>query len=452
MLDSREAVTTFGHKKVHFQEASLVGGILLIYFWTKELVVNLPALFRLRSFYKAYRKKNFKNSGPRIVVYSDNLDEMNGISINARSVIGHLQKQGKEIYLVGTSFHTKGYGLREKSGAILAPQNYTMEQVGYKGSELTIPSLKHLILWARRYPVDLVEIETPAPGGMLAMIMGRFAGVKVISHYRTDIMAYSATLVKSRAVRVLIQYWVMVFNRVTTPIIVPSTWFENKIREEAKLQPKDVVLVERGIPLENYGPKKAKGLWSQFFETEGSSKFLFVGRVSREKELEFMLKVWRKVIEKEPDAQWLVVGAGPFLDEMKDQTQNLKGIAFAGRRQGEELSSLYAEADCFLFPSGTDTFGNVVVEALASGTPAIVSDRGGPLDIVHGMSGSVLKWANQEIWETEIIDWIAQIKSSTPIWEERIQAALHRSKFYSLDLSASRFWEFHLKTLGYTVK
>ena len=129
MLDSREAVTTFGHKKVPFQEASLIGGVLLIYFWTKELLVNLPALFRLRAFYKSHRKKNGKAVSPRIVVYSDNLDEMNGISINARSVIGHLQKQGKEIYLVGTSFHTKGYGLREKSGAILAPQPKKSRQV-----------------------------------------------------------------------------------------------------------------------------------------------------------------------------------------------------------------------------------------------------------------------------------------------------------------------------------
>jgi glycosyltransferase involved in cell wall biosynthesis len=84
-----------------------------------------------------------------------------------------------------------------------------------------------------------------------------------------------------------------------------------------------------------------------------------------------------------------IVGDGPYLNELRTK---LPSAIFTGYLQGTELAQAYASADLFLFPSTTDTYGNVVVEALASGLPCVVSDSGGPAHLIrHGQNGFVTR-------------------------------------------------------------
>ena len=106
---------------------------------------------------------------------------------------------------------------------------------------------------------------------------------------------------------------------------------------------------------------------------------LYVGRVSREKNLHLLTQVFKQLLKTGRPVQLVVVGDGPYLDEMKAEMQGLP-CCFTGYLTGEKLAAVYASADIFVFPSTTDTFGNVVLEAQASGLPVVVSDRGGPCD------------------------------------------------------------------------
>jgi glycosyltransferase involved in cell wall biosynthesis len=116
---------------------------------------------------------------------------------------------------------------------------------------------------------------------------------------------------------------------------------------------------------------------------------LFVGRVSKEKNLDLLVSATRLIAESKTPVRPVIVGDGPYMAEMR---RLLRDAIFTGYLDGEDLARAYASADFFAFPSTTDTFGNVVLEAQASGIPVIVSDIGGPRDLVsHGVDGYVTK-------------------------------------------------------------
>ncbi|MFO8048259.1 MAG: glycosyltransferase, partial [Desulfosudaceae bacterium] len=106
-------------------------------------------------------------------------------------------------------------------------------------------------------------------------------------------------------------------------------------------------------------------------------KLLYVGRISREKNLQVLASVMRKIRQVRNDVALIVVVEGPYLEEMQAELVDLP-VIFTGYLSGDALAQAYASSDIFLFPSTVDTMGNVVVEAQASGVPVIVTDKGGP--------------------------------------------------------------------------
>lgn len=120
-------------------------------------------------------------------------------------------------------------------------------------------------------------------------------------------------------------------------------------------------------------------------------KFLYVGRVSREKNLELLADAFMEIAEENTPAQLVIVGDGPFTEELREKLRGYP-VIFTGFLSGDTLASAYASSDVFVFPSATDTFGNVVLEAQASGLPVIVSDSGGPRELMRdGVTGLVTR-------------------------------------------------------------
>jgi glycosyltransferase involved in cell wall biosynthesis len=123
----------------------------------------------------------------------------------------------------------------------------------------------------------------------------------------------------------------------------------------------------------------------------GEIKFLYVGRLSKEKNLGLLADAFTDVIQAGFLSRLVIVGDGPYRDELEKKLHGYP-VLFTGFLHGEELATIYASSDVFVFPSTTDTFGNVVLEAQASGIPVIVSDEGGPKELmVPGETGFVVK-------------------------------------------------------------
>ena len=120
------------------------------------------------------------------------------------------------------------------------------------------------------------------------------------------------------------------------------------------------------------------------------------GRVSKEKNLQLLATVFKTLIPSHPELKLFIVGDGPYLEEMRREMAGTPCI-FTGYLAGEELAEVYASCDLFVFPSTTDTFGNVVLEAQASGLPVIVTDSGGPREsIIDGETGTIVPGDDEE--------------------------------------------------------
>ncbi|WP_306460350.1 glycosyltransferase [Fictibacillus arsenicus] len=126
--------------------------------------------------------------------------------------------------------------------------------------------------------------------------------------------------------------------------------------------------------------------------------FLFVGRLAPEKDLDILYEIIKKLPPPLNECvHWLIVGDGPNRHEVNEWEKKHRNITCAGYLSGNELAQAYASSDLFVFPSSTETFGNVVLEAHASGVPAVVSDTGGVVEIVEDhVTGMICKARNAD--------------------------------------------------------
>jgi glycosyltransferase involved in cell wall biosynthesis len=146
----------------------------------------------------------------------------------------------------------------------------------------------------------------------------------------------------------------------------------------------------RGIDTQRFNPSNRNGFYKQWDCDDRTTKLIYVGRVSKEKNLHLLAQAYRQLSQTTPDVMLTVVGDGPYLDEMQAEIADLPCI-FTGRLEGDDLAAAYASSDVFVFPSTTDTFGNVVLEAQASGIPVIVTGQGGPVEnIIAEKTGLVV--------------------------------------------------------------
>jgi glycosyltransferase involved in cell wall biosynthesis len=142
-------------------------------------------------------------------------------------------------------------------------------------------------------------------------------------------------------------------------------------------------VIERGVDTDRFAPRCSDpGFWPRH-GLRGEHTLLYVGRLSREKNLGFLAEVARALHQRgRVPFELAIVGEGPYEAVLRGSLAELP-VAFTGVLQGDALATAFASSSLLVFPSTTDTFGNVVLESLACGTPACVSDVGGPAEIVH---------------------------------------------------------------------
>jgi glycosyltransferase involved in cell wall biosynthesis len=153
---------------------------------------------------------------------------------------------------------------------------------------------------------------------------------------------------------------------------------------------RNIRLIPRGIDTESFHPSKRNGYLARRYGIRDKVCLLYVGRVSREKNLPVLAAAYKELAGMLDSVHLVIVGDGPYMEEMRRSLRETP-CTFTGYLEGEALSNVYASADLFVFPSTTDTFGNVVLEAQASGLPVIVTDQGGPSEnVIPGETGLVV--------------------------------------------------------------
>lgn len=415
-----------------------------------SLFLNLPKLLKLRFYLKKERCEHPAND-VRVLFYSDNLDETNGIANNLRNVIPYMRAHGMKAFLAGNAFNTRPCGVVENGYCLLLPRMFSMEQLGYANSELAIPRVGPVLRLLKRYPVDLIEFETPSPGAWLVCFCAKVAGIKVFSHYRTDVPTYTKTLVKAKWMYHFVLWLMKIFYGMTKPVVSPCKDYADILTSQLKIPENKVKILPRGLPLEKFSTDmRGKGTWEKYNgatvpEQTGENRkirFSFIGRISKEKNLEFLNSVWKKFAAKHDDVELMYVGYGWYLKEIKQFFDGDSSVHFAGEQGGETLAGLYADSDFFLFPSTTDTFGNVVVEAMSTGTPAIVSNYGGPHDIVMDSSAGRILPIDEESW-LNALEECRRIYLEDPATYAKMREVAHeRSLKYTMESSTKAQFEF----------
>jgi glycosyltransferase involved in cell wall biosynthesis len=172
-------------------------------------------------------------------------------------------------------------------------------------------------------------------------------------------------------------------------IYAPSQSTKDELVEKG-INEKKIKVYPRGIDIEKFSPEKRNGFFTNRIKNKECIKILYVGRISKEKNLHLLASAFKQLSKSHNNIYLVIVGSGPYLSEMKRTMQGFPCL-FTGYLQGDDLTGVYASSDIFVFPSTTDTFGNVVLEAQASGIPVIVTDQGGPKEnIIPDNTGLVV--------------------------------------------------------------
>jgi glycosyltransferase involved in cell wall biosynthesis len=185
------------------------------------------------------------------------------------------------------------------------------------------------------------------------------------------------------------------YNQMDT-VFVPSRSTAQELIAKG-IRSERIKLFPRGVDLRRFHPSKRNPRFlRERFHLGGDVKLLYVGRISKEKNLHLLGEVFRALSQSGNDVQLMIVGDGPYLGELRDSMKGTPCV-FTGYLEGEDLAAVYASCDLFIFPSTTDTFGNVVLEAQASGIPVVVTDSGGPCEnILPEETGLVVEAHNAD--------------------------------------------------------
>jgi glycosyltransferase involved in cell wall biosynthesis len=263
----------------------------------------------------------------------------------------------------------------------------------YEELSLRVPPAIELIEHCERENYGRILISTPGPVGLAALAAAKLLGVPVAGIYHTDFPRYVAALGGEGRLEDLSRSYIRWFYRQMDEVLVSSSAYaEELVRmgiERDRLRD-----LPRGVDLELFSPAKRRpdffSRWGLAAGPEPGPVLLYAGRLSREKNLGVLLHAKEELRERGVQASLVLVGDGPERRAL-EMRWGAADVAFTGYLGGEELAAAYASADLFVFPSRTDTFGNAVLEAMASGLAPVVAQEGGPAEQVrHGETGLVI--------------------------------------------------------------
>ena len=251
----------------------------------------------------------------------------------------------------------------------------------YESQMISFPPFLEVIEYIERHRFNELIISTPGPMGLTALAAARLLGLRTTGIYHTDFAQYVRHLTRDDDLADLTWKYMLWFYEQTSTILVPTEFYRKQLIHHG-FDPTKLGVMARGVDTQQFDPAKRDPAIFDHHGLGDTFHFLYVGRLSREKNLDGLLDAFDELLRRGHKVSLVVVGDGPYRQPLEARSQG-RAVVFTGLLEGEELARTYASADAMVFPSVTDTFGNVVLEAQASGVPVIVSDIGGPADIVR---------------------------------------------------------------------
>ncbi len=324
-------------------------------------------------------------SGIRMAHFTDTFHEVNGVGLTLRRQVEAARQAQKDYTVItcdkGSRSYQKGVRNFNPIGVFHLPE--------YPEQKLFHPPILEMLQYCYEQNFTHIKAATPGPMGLAALAIARMLRLPVWGTYHTALPQYAQYLTEDNAIFQFMWKYIVWFYNEMDIIFVPSRSTGDEL-EQHGIDRHKMSIFPRGVNLSLFHPIKRNGYLETHYQINDGQKLLYVGRVSKEKNLELLGQVFKELRRSRSDLHLIIVGDGPYLEEMREVMAGTPCL-FTGYIEGEDLAAVYASCDLFVFPSTTDTFGNVVLEAQASGIPVIVSDAGGPQEnVLPGETGLIV--------------------------------------------------------------
>ena len=300
----------------------------------------------------------------RVALVADGVGGMHGVTHTIEEIRGR-GVPGFEVEVIGTDPSV------DRRLAAVAEIDIPF----YPGLQIGVPSVPAIVEALSEGRYDLVHLCSPGPAGLAAWLLARVMDVPIVGSYHTELAAYAGMRSGSAQLEALAAVALGGFYGACDVVLSPSIASDGRLAELG-VDPERVLRWDRGVDVSRFDPsRRVAGLFG------GEINVLYSGRLTREKGADLLADSFLAARERDPRLHLVLAGGGPEESILRERLG--EHATFLGWLSGDELARAYASADVFLFASRTDTFGQVLLEAQASGLPVVAVAEGGPISLIR---------------------------------------------------------------------
>ena len=335
-------------------------------------------------------------TAPRALIFTDTFEETNGVAGTMR----RLAALGDPRLGVVTS-HPDPASI---AGAVAFEPEWSFPLPTSEHIELRFPGLLDVLRYVESEAPDVVHLATPGPVGACGLAAASLLGIPLVGSYHTELGPYALQLTRDLVVAEATGMYVDWIYRRCEIVLAPTPSVADALVERGvTTRP---LVWSRGVDADWFSPERRREEVRGDLLAGSELLVLYVGRVSPEKRIDTLLSAFERASLVRSGLGLLIVGDGPARAELEATAP--AGVRFVGELHGEALASVYAAADVFAFPSTTDTFGQVLLEAGASGLPVLAAAAGGAIDLVrHDITGLLVAPDDPDALARALIDLAA---------------------------------------------
>src|SRR4051812_33969620 len=283
--------------------------------------------------------------------FTDTLDDVNGVATTIRKMTAAGVAAGKDLTVVVSRGDLEIDDIPIKN----FPPIGEFELPEYELQKLSFPPIMQMLDYIQREGFSEIIISTPGPVGLTALLAAKMLNLRTSGIYHTDFPQYIRILTEDSFLEsVAWRYMHWFYGQLDTVFVNPEEYRQSWIKRG--FDPARLKILPRGLDTELFHPsRRDPGFWEKFGQSNGQVRLLYVGRVSKEKDLDVLAQAYRRLRDEKMPVQLLIVGHGPYSAALAEAVPD---ALFTGYLRGKDLAAAYASADIFVFPSTTDTFGN----------------------------------------------------------------------------------------------
>ncbi|HTU79307.1 MAG TPA: glycosyltransferase [Solirubrobacteraceae bacterium] len=355
---------------------------------------------------RASERRGDDGERPRVAILADGIGSTHGVTRTIEE-IRQRGVPGFEVEVVGTDPEVD-----RRLSAVAE-----IDVPFYPGLRIGVPSLPaavQTIAGAHGGGYDAIHVCSPGPAGIAGALVARAMSLPLLGSYHTELAAYADARSGDERVAAAMAMAVSAFYGACDVVLSPSPASDEALAAMG-LGAERVLRWDRGVDTGRFDPgRRRPGL------LPGAINVLYSGRITREKGIELLADAFALARTREPRLHLVLAGGGPEQEALRERLG--QHASFLGWLEGEELARVYASADVFLFPSSTDTFGQVILEAQASGVPVVALARGGPLSLIEDRVTGLLCEPDAEVLADAVLEL-----SGAPLLRERLARAALRA-------------------------